>query len=146
MFPAIRNNSMSVPTTAGPVNRLETLFDRVFGEEGGLPSQAWAGMPMVMWQDEDHFYLEVEMPGVAEQDLDLNIHRGTLTIRGERKPAEGRSYLYNTRSYGRFQQVIGLPEAVDAEAVQAKLKDGVLSIDLPKSPEAKPRKISLRAS
>lgn len=146
MLPEIRNNSLSAPTAAGPVNRLETLFDRVFGEDGGFPGQSWAGMPMAMWQDEDHFYLEVEMPGVAEQDVDLSIHKGTLTIRGERKPAENRSYLYDGRSYGRFEQVIGLPEAVDAEAVQAKLADGVLSIDLPKSPEAKPRKISLRAS
>jgi HSP20 family protein len=102
-------------------------------------------MPLAMWQDDDHFYVEVELPGVSDGDMDITVHNGTLSIRGERKPEEGRRYLYNGRSYGRFERVITLPEAVNTDDVQATLKDGILSLTLPKSPEAKPRKITLQA-
>jgi HSP20 family protein len=145
MFPVLRNNSGLAPVAAGPINRLDSLFDRVFGDDGALLGQAWSGMPLALWQDDDHFYVEVELPGVSDQDLDITVHNGMLSIRGERKPAEGRRYLYNGRSYGRFERVITLPEAVRSDDVQATLKDGILSLTLPKSPEAKPRKIALQA-
>ncbi len=145
MFPAIRSNSGLSPVATGPINRLDSLFDRVFGDDGAFLGQAWSGMPLAMWQDDDHFYVEVELPGVSDQDVEITVHHGTLSIRGERKPAEGRRYLYNGRSYGRFERVITLPEAVRCDDVRATLKDGILSLTLPKSPEAKPRKITLQA-
>jgi HSP20 family protein len=145
MFPVLRNNSGLAPVAAGPINRLDSLFDRVFGDDGAFLGQAWPGMPLAMWQDDDHFYVEVELPGVSDGDVEITVHNGMLSIRGERKPAEGRRYLYNARSYGRFERVITLPEAVQADDVQATLKDGILSLTLPKSPEAKPRKIALQA-
>jgi len=146
MFPAIRSNSGLSPVATGPINRLDSLFDRVFGDDGAFLGQAWSGMPLAMWQDDDHFYVEVELPGVSDGDLDITVHNGMLFIRGERKLQEGRHYLYNGRSYGRFERVITLPEAVQADNVQASLKDGILSLTLPKSPEAKPRKITLQSS
>ena len=146
MFPVLRNNSGLAPVAAGPINRLDSLFDRVFGDDGAFLGQARSGMPVAMWQDDDHFYVEVELPGVSDQDLDITVHNGMLSIRGERKPEEGRRYLYNGRSYGRFERVISLPEAVQADDVQASLKDGILSLTLPKSPEAKPKKIALQSS
>ena len=145
MFPVLRNSSGLASVAAGPINRLDSLFDRVFGDDGAFLGQAWSGMPVAMWQDDDHFYVEVELPGVSDQDVDITVHNGTLSIRGERKPQEGRRYLYNGRSYGRFERVITLPEAVNTDEVQATLKDGILSLTLPKSPEAKPRKITLQA-
>ena len=145
MFPVLRNNSRLAPVATGPINRIDSLFDRVFGDDGAFLGQAWSGMPVAMWQDDDHFYVEVELPGVSDQDVDITVHNGMLSIRGERKPQEGRRYLYNGRSYGRFERVITLPEAVNADDVQATLKDGILSLTLPKSPEAKPRKITLQA-
>ena len=146
MFPAIRSNSGLSPVATGPINRLDSLFDRVFGDDGAFLGQAWSGMPLAMWQDDDHFYVEVELPGVSDGDLDITVHNGMLFIRGERKPEEGRRYLYNGRSYGRFERVITLPEAVNTDEVQATLTNGVLCINLPKSPEAKPKKIELKTS
>ncbi len=139
MTPATRNQTAWVP-----VNRMDALFHHVFGEDGGFASQARA--PLAMWADDDHIWVEAEMPGVLDSDVDITVHKDVLTIRAERKPEEGRRYLYNSRSYGRFERVVTLPEAVDAEAVQATLKDGLLRIELPKSPEAKPRKITLKTS
>jgi len=77
--------------------------------------------------------------------VDVTVHNGLLFIRGERKPEEGRRCLYNGRSYGRFERVITLPEAVKTDDVVAKLTAGVLCIDLPKCPEARPKKITLQA-
>jgi HSP20 family protein len=146
MLPMIRNNFALAPFASGPANRLDTFFDRVFGEDGGFQARAWAGAPVAVWEDEDHVWIEAELPGVAEGDLDITVHNGMLFIRGERRPAEGRRYLYNGRAFGRFERVVTLPEAVNTEGVQAELKDGVLVIGLPKSPEAKPRKIELKTS
>ncbi len=110
----------------------------------GSLNQAWSGMPVAMWEDDDHIFIEAELPGVSNQDVDITIHHGMLSIRGERKPEEGRRYLYNGRPYGRFERVMTLPEAVQSRDVQATMKDGILSLILPKSPEAKPKKITIR--
>lgn len=139
MLPVMRNGV--VPTAFTPANRLESLFDRVFREDAPTTQ---AGMPMAMWEDDDHIYVEAELPGLSDGDVDVTIHRGVLLIRGERKAAEGRRYLYDARAYGRFERMIRLPEAVDAENVEARMKDGVLSISLPKRPDSKPRKVQVR--
>jgi HSP20 family protein len=142
MLPALRNPATLTPWTVGPTNRIDGFFDRLFGEDG-LVSQVWGAVPVAMWQDEDHLYVEAELPGVAEKDVDITVHNGMLFIRGERRPEEGRNYLYNGRSFGRFERIVTLPEAVDIDAVRAELADGMLRITLPKSPEAKPKKSAL---
>jgi len=86
------------------------------------------------------------MTGVADKDVDLTVHNGLLFIRAERRPVEGRHYLYNGRAYGRFERVITLPEAVDADNVQARLADGLLCIALTKTPESKPKKVTVKTS
>jgi HSP20 family protein len=83
---------------------------------------------------------------VADKDLDITVRNGMLFIRGERQPEEGRRYLYNGRLYGRFERVLTLPEAVNTDEVQATLRDGVLRVELLKSPEAKPKRITLKTS
>ena len=144
MLPVLRNNATFAPVATGPMNRLDSLFDRIFfGDDGAFMGQAWSGAPVAMWQDDDHIYIEAELPGATEKDVDVTVHNGLLFIRGERRPAEGRNYLYNGRLFGRFERVITLPEAVDTDAVQAKLTAGVLQVALPKSPEAKPKKIAV---
>jgi HSP20 family protein len=148
MLPVLRNNLSMTPWTATPINRIERLFDRFFddGFAGWAPGAEWTGVPVSMWQDDEHLYVEAELPGMTEQDVDVTVHNGILFIRGERKPAEGRQYLYDGRTYGRFERAITLPEAVDADAVQAELTCGVLRLVLPKRPEAKPKKIALKTS
>jgi len=146
MLPDLYNNAMSTPVSRGPINRMDSLFDHVFGEDGAFSVRAWSAVPVAMWEDADHYSIEAELPGMADKDVDLTVHNGVLTIRGERKPEEGRRYLYNGRPYGRFEQAIALPEDVNTDEVQATMRDGVLRVDLPKRPEAKPRKIELKTS
>ncbi len=145
ILPVSGGSTSVLAPSGGPINRLADLYGNFFGEDRQA-HRAWGGVPVAMWEDDDHITIEAEVPGMAEQDLDITVHNGLLFIRGERKPAEGRLSLYNGRSFGRFERVITLPEAVKTDDVQATLKDGILSITLPKSPEAKPKKIMLRAS
>jgi HSP20 family protein len=150
MLPVLRRNWFGA-TMDEPVARLrgevDTLFDRFFGGDGGSLTQAWAGgVPVAMWEDEDRIYIEAELPGVADKDVEVTVHNGLLFLRAARRPAEGRTYLYNGRAYGRFERVISLPEAVDTEHVQARLADGLLLIELTKSPEARPKKITVQTN
>jgi HSP20 family protein len=148
MVPALRNMAGTTPWMT-PVNRLERLFDRFFDDSFfnfGLTPDWGAGVPVSLWQDDDHVYVEAELPGLSDQDVDVTVHNGMLFIRGERKPEEGRQYLYNGRTWGRFERVITLPEPVDADNVRAELTNGILRVALPRSPETKPKKITLKTS
>lgn len=145
MLPILRANAVMTPW-AVPVNRLERLFDR-FWDEGVTPGglgAAWDNVPTAVWQDENAIYVEAELPGLSEQDVEIVVHNGTLFIRGERKADQGRQYLYNSRTWGRFERVITLPEEVDAENVQAELINGLLRLAMPKTPESKPKRITLK--
>jgi HSP20 family protein len=146
MLPILRNNMAFAPFGSWPVNRLDSLFGNFFGEDGGFMGQSFTKAPVAMWEDDDHIFVEADLPGVAEKDLEITVHNGMLFIRGERVPEEGRRYFYNGRSYGRFERAITLPEAVNTDGVQATLSDGVLRVELPKSPESRPRKIALKTS
>ncbi|WP_210420308.1 Hsp20/alpha crystallin family protein [Aquisphaera giovannonii] len=136
---------MLAPSASGPIHRLDSFFDRVFGEDGSF-GLAWDNVPVSMWEDDDRIHVEADLPGMTENDVEITVHNGMLSIRGERKPEGGRNYFYNGRSYGRFERVITLPEAVNADDVQGTLKDGVLRLTLPKRPEARPKKITLRTT
>jgi len=145
MLPVLRPTSVTVPFAETPNYRPVTLFDSVFGTDGAFLNRTSAGMPMAMCEDEDNITIEAEIPGVTEDDVTLTVHNDKLSIRCERRPDQGRRYLYNGRIYGQFERVITLPEAVKTDAVQAMLTNGVLRINLPKSPEAKPKRISVQA-
>lgn len=140
MLPAIRNSSA---LSAEPANRLSTIFDRFFDDAFAPPAPAWgASFPMSMWEDEEAVHVELDAPGVTDKDIELTVHDGDLFVRYERK-AEEKKGGYDTRTYGRFEQRLTLPSAVDAEKVEAKLANGVLSVTCPKSEVAKPRKIAI---
>jgi HSP20 family protein len=146
MLPVLRNTSAFAPITAGPMPWFESLFDRFLGHDGSFVGREQSLMPVAFWEDDDHYYVEADLPGVAEADVDVSVHNGTLFLRGVRKPAEGRRYLYNGRPFGRFEWALTLPAGVDTDRVTARLADGVLALTLPKSPEAKPKTIALQTN
>jgi HSP20 family protein len=127
---------------------LDVVFDRFFGDDGtwlrSTPTKDV--VPMSFWEDDDHVYFEAELPGVAEKDLEITVHKGVLTVKGESRVEEGREYLYNSRRFGSFERSVTLPEAVDSEQVDATLSGGILRIRLSKLPQARPRRIELKTS
>ena len=147
MLSTLRKNGSMIPaTTGGPVNRLSSLFDIFFNDEFfTLPTAPeWSALPLALWEDEHNVYVNVDAPGVTDKDIEVSVHGGELVVKGERK-CERKEGGYDTRSYGRFEQRVTLPTPVDADKVEAKLANGVLSITLPKSEGAKPRKIALKS-
>jgi HSP20 family protein len=102
-----------------------------------------------VFDDKDSFVVKVELPGMKKEDINLSLHDGVLTISGERKVErenkEGETFR-SERYFGKFQRSVTLPAAVDANKVTASYKDGVLSIDLGKAEEAKPKQIAVSVS
>jgi HSP20 family protein len=95
------------------------------------------------------YVFEADLPGIAQEDLDLNLAGNRLTVTGRRESAtrkEGRSYFMNERSFGTFSRSFNLPDGVDGSRVKADLKQGVLTLTLPKAPEVQTRKIAVTAS
>ncbi len=149
MLPAIRNNGSALaPATGTPVNRLSTIFDRCFNDDPFfsplMTAPAWSALPLSVWEDEHSVRVEMDAPGVTDKDIEVSVHDGDLIVRGERK-SERKDGGYDTRTYGRFEQRVTLPAPVDADKVEAKLANGVLSVTFPKSEAAKPRKIAIKS-
>jgi HSP20 family protein len=149
MVPVLRGNNWLAEVGDEPFFRLrhdvDGLFHRVFGSDGGFLTPAASAVPMAMWEEEEAFVIEVDLPGFEEADVDVTMHNGLLQIRGERKAPEGRKYLFNGRTYGSFDRVVKIPSSASADQVSASLTNGVLAVRLPKAAEAKPRKIDLKA-
>jgi HSP20 family protein len=101
--------------------------------------------PLSVWEDAERVYVEVDVPGLQPQQVDVHIEDGKLHITGERAPAQrDQKCWYEERAFGRFQRVIGLADTIDATNVEANLRDGVLSITLHKRPEAQPHRVNVR--
>jgi len=149
MFPMLRRSGWLTPSVDDTFSRLrnemESIFDRSLGNDGGFLAQAWGGVPFTIWEDDDYFYVEADLPGVAEADVEVTVHNGLLHIRGERKAEEGRNTLFNGRTFGRFERVVTLPAAATDE-IDATMNSGVLTVRLKKALEAKPKKIAVHKS
>jgi HSP20 family protein len=93
--------------------------------------------------------VKVELPGMKKDEIEISLHDGVLTVSGERKTEnevkEGQTFR-SERYFGKFQRSVTLPTAVDAGKVKAAYKDGVLTIDLAKAEEAKPKQIEVSVS
>jgi HSP20 family protein len=102
--------------------------------------------PVNIYDDGENFLVRAEIPGVDKKTLDIAVRGNQLTIRGERniEPArDDASYHRRERSAGKFRRVVTLPERVDADKISAKYRNGVLEITLPRSPEARERRIEI---
>jgi len=95
---------------------------------------------------EDEFVIKAEIPGVDKKDIDITIEDNVLTIKGEKKfekEEKKENYLRAERFYGTFRRSFTLPASVDKDKIKAKLDKGVLTIEIPKKEETKPKKISI---
>jgi len=139
-------------STWSPFNRLASLHDelnRLF--DFSLPSRdtglfsGWSPA-LDVYDNKDAFLVKVELPGMKKEDIEISLHDGVLTVSGERKhevEKKERQSFRSERYFGKFQRSVTLPAAVNVGGVKAAYKDGILSIDLPKAEEAKPRQIKV---
>ncbi|HXE31910.1 MAG TPA: HSP20 family small heat-shock protein [Terriglobales bacterium] len=95
-------------------------------------------------ETEQGFQLQLDLPGIKQGEVDIQVENDTVTIKGERKLGSAlEAYHRVERPYGSFSRVFLLPEAVNPSGIEAKLADGVLSLTLPRREEAKPRAIKV---
>src|SRR5260221_115426 len=155
-------------------NRTETLMERKIMKlmRYERPGLAWPGFgrltdfrdelermfesPLTAWspaldvrEDRDNFVIRAELPGLRREDIDVSLQDGALVISGERKvekTEEGVEVRRQERFYGRFQRALTLCEPVAADKVKADCRDGVLTVTLPKSEAAKPKKIDVNVN
>lgn len=140
-----------------PMNRLSALREEMnrlldgslaaFTSGAGLFG-GWS--PSVdVFQDKDNLFVKAELPGMKKEEIDISFQDGMLTISGERKQEtqthEGETYR-SERSFGRFHRTVSLPTKIEAEKISASYKDGILTVALPKSPEAKAKQIEVKIS
>ena len=123
------------------------LLDASTGD--GAPDQG-AGVfpPMNITQDDENFYLRAEIPGIKPAELSISALRNRVAISGKREiPREHErvSYHRKERPEGAFNRSVTLPMEVDAERVDARYTDGILTLTLPKAEQAKPRQIAVRS-
>jgi HSP20 family protein len=133
------------------MNRMIEHMDRLFGPIGfdDVAPSAPAYPPLNVWEDDDHLYVEAELPGLKREDIDVAVAEGDqLTIAGARKPCgpENGAWLRQECGYGRFTRTLTLPTVVDADGVEARYEAGVLTLTLPKSDAARPKRIAVKAA
>ena len=123
-------------------------FDRVLNRLWGnaeVPSTL-APYAVDVHEDDDHFYVDAELPGFTKDEVDVTLEDGVLTIRAERKTEEKsaeKEPLHIERRWTQFLRSFTLPTAVNENSVKATLESGILKITLDKREEVKPRKIQV---
>lgn len=126
-------------------------IDYLFDDLVGRTSAGWTGWtPSAdLYENDEAYVLEMELPGFSRQDIELTVERNVLTVGGQRsaeEEAEGVTYHLRERGTSRFSRSFALPRSMDAEGVEARFDNGVLTVTLPKAVEARPKRIEVKGS
>lgn len=140
------NPLREVPTFHGRLNR---IFDDFFPEAGGVSrdvsSMNWH--PVVdIYETEEATVIKADLPGIKKEDISINIEDNVLSLTGERTSADEvkkENYYRRERVYGSFRREFTMPSTVDHEKIKAEFNDGVLTIEVPKPEEKKPKTITV---
>ena len=133
-------------TTSAPIfglrREIDRLFEDTFGREGGTFTPA-----VDIKENEQEIRLEVELPGLKPENVEVIAENGVLTIRGEkqseRKEGEDNRYQVVERTYGTFVRTFQLPQGVDEDQIKGEFENGVLSIGIPKAALPQPKRIQI---
>jgi HSP20 family protein len=135
------------------ISAMEENINRFFGDtqlhrrraHGTTAAREWK--PVVdIYEDEDKFVITADLPGVKREEIDIDYKERILTLSGERKiddDVSGEGCNHRERLSGKFIRRFSLPEMVAADRIEAKFKDGVLTIEVPKPEEQKTRKVAI---
>jgi HSP20 family protein len=125
---------------------VDRLFDAFFGGGESAAGRRWVP-PMDLVEAEDHFVLKADLPGLAEEDVSIEIQDGTLKISGERRAEHEeheQGWYRIERSFGAFSRSLSLPDGIDPDGVTAEFDHGVLELRIPKPEERKPRRVEIK--
>jgi len=137
--------SVAFPRSFDGLSRdVEQAFDQLVGNASQFVRSFAA--PANLWEEDGQWRVEVELPGIKQEQVELTLEKNQLTIVAERPAPEGRKFHHQERAYGKVERQIALPETADPESIEAELRDGVLNLTFKKKPEAQPRKIAVKVS
>ena len=124
---------------------MDRLIDGSLSGQDQMSEVQWS-LPLDVIEHDNEFIVKASLPGVKPDDIDVTFDKGMLTIKGqvmnESENEEGEYHL-RERSYGTFTRTISLPSTIKADDIQANFNDGILTLELPKSEEVKPKRIAV---
>lgn len=132
------------------LEHMRRQMDRIFGElnRGAVEKSISGVFPAInLTENTDNYYVRTELPGVQSKDLDIQATVNSLAISGERKIPEveaNAKFHRREREAGKFSRMIGLPDNINPDAVEAALENGILTVVIPKKEAAKPRQITIK--
>jgi len=130
-------------------NQINHMFDNSFypTHKDDEELSIWNWKPVVdIYDNDDNIVIKAELPGVAKQDIVIDVKGRFLTLKGERSSeneVKEDKYHSRERAYGKFERIFTLPAEVDSDKIKADYKDGVLRIDIPKPEKQKPKQITV---
>ena len=133
----------SILPAGSPFVALRKDFERQLGVEQSPTLAA-----MTVTEHSDRWTVSIDLPGLQVEDINITFNEGSLIIEGERQApsADGAKELYSDRSFSKFRRVLKVREAIDQNAVEASLENGILTLTLHRKPEAVPQKIAIRSA
>lgn len=138
----------STPSIWREMERMQREMNRLFTDYSPTRYRSAPSYPaMNLWADEESVIIRAELPGLKPDDLDISIDEGDLTLSGRRQPEEmpeDATYHRQERNYGSFTRSIRLPFKIEADDVEATMKNGMLTLMLPRAEEDKPKKIAIK--
>jgi HSP20 family protein len=143
--------ALRTPGFRHPLQDFRREMDRLMTDvlhaasESGWPFPGRNQPAVNMWETAEAVHLELEVPGIQAEQLDISVMGSEVTLRVSRQDAspEGVTYHRRERPVGEFARVVRLPVEVEADRVSAELRNGVLTVTLPKAQAARPRKIQV---
>lgn len=130
-------------------DQLNRLFESTRGGQADNSALTTWAPSVDIYENENELVIKADLPDVNEKDLDVRVENNTLTVRGERKfeqQVKEENYLRVERSYGSFSRSFSLPSSVNTEAIKADYKNGVLTVELPKRAESKPKQVKVNVT
>jgi HSP20 family protein len=147
MLPTIRYRTPVLRDRVDSDFGFERLIDGFFGPALAPRVPTRGAGAANLYETDEQFVLELEVPGFTKEDVEVTVERGVLTVSGsheeQRSEDEGAKYYVRERSVERFSRGFRLPESVSSEGVVAELESGVLTVRLPKAAEAKPHRVEV---
>ena len=127
---------------------LRNELDQLFSAPTASPEVAWVPA-LDIHADKDRYFVSLELPGMKKEDIKISLHEGVLSVSGERKDErvfeDGETYR-SERFFGKFERSVKLLASVDSTKIVASYKDGILTVELPKAEDAKPKEIGVSVS
>jgi HSP20 family protein len=128
---------------------MNRIFGSAFDAQGNATNGSMASRwipPMDLVEDEEHFVVRADLPGIEERDVNVELEDSVLTISGERKPdvdARKEGHYRMERAHGTFSRSLTLPEGIDPDGIGASFSKGVLEVRIAKPEQRKPRKVAI---